>query len=105
MKLPKETTTYCRYCKTHEEHKISISKNRTRSSTHPMSLGSKVRMHRRSEARGLGNVGKTSRGAANKWKRYNKKQSKKTDIRYTCKKCNKSSTRRNNKRAKKVEFQ
>jgi len=105
MKLPKLTKTYCRTCKVHQEQKISIAKNRTRGSSHPMSQGSKLRMELRGQARGMGNLGKTSRGSMNSWKRFNKKQSKKPDIRYTCKVCNKTSSGRTNKRAKKIEFQ
>lgn len=104
MKLPKTTKKYCRTCKSHTEQKVSLAKNRTRGSAHPLSLGSKTRMNRRSEARGSGNMGKVSRGAMNKWKRFNKKQSKHPDTRYTCQACKKTSTGKNMQRAKKIEF-
>ena len=104
MILPKTTKQFCKHCKTHTDQKVSLSKNRTRNSTHPLSLGSKIRMNRRSEACGSGNLGKVSRGAKNKWKRHNKKQSKKPDIRYTCSACKKGSTTHKLKRGKKFEF-
>lgn len=105
MKLPKLIKKYCKFCKSHTEQKVTLSKNRTRGTAHPLSQGSKTRMRRRSEARGSGNLGKVSRGAMNKWKRFNKKTSKKTDLRFTCKNCSKTSTKKKTKRAKKVEFQ
>ena len=105
MKLPKARKKYCKYCKTHTEQKVSLAKNRTRGTAHPLSLGSKTRMHRRSEARGSGNMGKVSRGAMNKWKRFNKKQSKHPDTRFTCQTCKKTATgNSNSQRAKKIEF-
>ncbi|MBS3112533.1 50S ribosomal protein L44e [Candidatus Woesearchaeota archaeon] len=105
MKIPKLIKRYCKHCKTHSEHKVALSKNRTRNTAHPLSQGSMIRMNRRSQARGSGNLGKVSRGALNSWKRYNKKTSKKADLRFTCKVCNKTSPKRNTIRTKKVEFQ
>ncbi len=105
MKLPKLIKRYCRNCKVHTEHKVALAKSRTKNTAHPLSQGSKIRMKRRGEARGSGNQGKTSRGAMNKWKRFNKKTSKKADLRFTCKTCSKTSTKKKTKRAKKVEFQ
>jgi len=61
-------------------------------------------MKMRGANRGYGNLGRLSRGAQTGWKMYNKKTSKKTDLRYTCKVCNKSSNQRRGTRAKKVEF-
>lgn len=104
MKLPKKTKRHCPYCKKHTEHKVIRSKKRTPSSTHPMGLGSKKRMKKRSEARGKGNKGKFSRGAMSSWKRYGKKASKKTDLRYECQECKKMHSQRKGFRAKRLEF-
>ncbi len=104
MKIPKVMKRYCKICKKHTEHKVALSKNRTRGTAHPQSQGSKIRMGKRGEGKGMGNLGKVSRGAMTKWKRFNKKTSKKVDLRFTCKQCNKASTKGNTIRAKKVEF-
>ena len=104
MKLPKTTNRHCPYCNKHTEHKISQAKKRTPGSTHPMSYGSKKRMRRRGEGRGTGNRGKLSKGAIGSWKRFGKKTSKKTDLRYTCKECKKTHTQKKGFRAKKIEF-
>lgn len=105
MKLPKIIKKYCKHCKSHTEHKVTISKNKTRGTAHRLSQGSKIRMRRRGQARGYGNQGKISRGAMNKWKRYNKKTSKKADLRFTCKVCAKTSSKKKTKRTKKLEIQ
>jgi len=104
MKLPKTTKRLCPYCKKHTEHKIASAKKRTPSTAHPMSYGSKKRMRRRGEARGTGNIGKLSKGALGSWKRYGKKTTKKTDLRYTCSVCKKTHTQKKGFRTKKVEF-
>ncbi|MBW2965995.1 50S ribosomal protein L44e [Candidatus Woesearchaeota archaeon] len=104
MKFPKNVKRYCPKCKKHTEQKVSSAKRKTPSSAHPMSKGSKKRMKLRGEGRGYGNVGKLSKGALSSWKRYGKKTSKKTDLRYTCKECNKTTTQRKGFRTKRVEF-
>lgn len=72
----------------------------------PSSLkkGSKYRMKKRGEGTGFGNLGKLSKGALTKWKRFGKKSTKKTDLRFVCSVCNKAHTQRKGIRAKKVEF-
>ena len=104
MKLPKSIKRLCPKCKKHTEHKITQAKKKTPSSTHPMGYGSKKRMRRRGEARGTGNLGKLSKGALTKWKRYGKKATKKTDFRYECTVCKKQHTQRKGIRAKRIEF-
>jgi len=69
-----------------------------------MSRGSKTRMMKRGERRGIGNYGKTSRPAIAKWKMTGAKTTKKTDLRYACSVCKKVSTQNSGIRAKKVEF-
>ena len=104
MKFPKTCNRYCPFCKKHTEHSITQAKKRTPGSTHPMSHGSKLRIQKRGKCTGYGNLGKLSKGAMGKWKRYGKKSSKKTDFRYECKVCKKKHTQRKGFRTKKIEF-
>jgi large subunit ribosomal protein L44e len=104
MKMPKTVKRFCPFCKKHTEHKIVQSKKRTPGKAHPMGYGSKKRAKLRGSARGYGNLGRYSKPAISKWKMTNKKTSKKTDFRYTCKVCNKSHTQRKGFRAKRIEF-
>ncbi|KHO45372.1 MAG: large subunit ribosomal protein L44e [archaeon GW2011_AR3] len=101
MKLPKTRKKYCPYCKKHTEHKITLTKKK---SPRSMSYGSKVRARLRGRARGTGNLGRYSKPAVTSWKMTGKKVTKKTDLRYTCTKCNKMHNQRYGIRAKRVEF-
>jgi ribosomal protein L44E len=67
--------------------------------------GSKQRMKKRGKSRGMGNLGKLSKGALTQWKRYGKKRTKKTDLRYECSVCKKIHLQKKGYRASKVEFQ
>ena len=91
---------YCPYCKKHTEHKVTQNKRKKASS---MKRGAKQRMWKRGLARGKGNT-KLSKGALTKWKRYGKKSTKKTDLRYQCTVCKKTHMQKKGIRAKKVEF-
>ena len=102
MKVPKVTMRLCPYCKKHTEHKIAQTKKRTPSS---MKKGAKQRMWKRGEGTGIGNLGKLSKGALTKWKRYGKKATKKTDWRYECTVCKKKHAQKKGFRSKKIEFQ
>lgn len=104
MKLAKTRKRYCPFCKKQTEHTISIAKSGGRSKKHPMSRGSRKRMRLRGLDRGFGNKGRTSKGAVSKFKRTGAKQSKKQDLRYKCKVCNKISVQKKGKRAKKLEL-
>ncbi|MFC1768414.1 50S ribosomal protein L44e [Nanoarchaeota archaeon] len=101
MKLTKKGKRYCRHCKAHTEHKIAATKKKNPRS---LTYGSKVRAKRRGSARGQGNKGRYSKPAISKFKMTGKKSSKKTDLKYTCSKCNKSSIQKKGMRIKKVEF-
>ena len=101
MKLPKNTRRYCKYCKKHTDHKVSLAKKKGARS---MTYGSKVRARRRGAARGLGNRGRYSKPAISKFKMTGKKASKKVDMRYECKECKKQHVRKQGFRAKRVEF-
>lgn len=104
MELPKIRKRFCPKCRKHTEHKVTLAKKKTPGSAHPMGYGSKKRMRLRGQARGMGNLGKISKGAMSGWKRFGKKTSKKTDLRFQCTVCGKTSTQRSSIRAKKVEF-
>ena len=88
MKLPKETKRFCKRCKKHTLHKTKQEKNKGKNKTHPMTKFSQVRMKLRGLTTGFGNMGARSRKPGGAWKRFNKKHSKKIDIRYICKECN-----------------
>ena len=89
MKIPKEIKRFCPYCKKHTIQKVKQEKGRGKNKTHPMTRGSKMRLILRGRITGFGNSGSFSRGPMNTWKRYNKKHSKKLDLRYTCTECQK----------------
>ena len=91
MKIPKDTKRFSRKCKVHTAQKVKNEKNRGKNKTTVMSQFSQMRMKLRGLSTGFGNKGKLSRGSLNSWKRFNKKHSKKTDLRYTCTACNKTS--------------
>jgi len=101
MKIPKAKKRYCRYCKKHTEQKISQNKRKTASS---LTKGSKYRARLRGQARGIGGHGKYSKPAVTKFKRTGAKNTKKTDLRYTCNECKKTSSQPYGMRAKRVEF-
>lgn len=91
MKLPKEIKRYCPKCRCHTTHKTKEVKGRGRNAAHPLSKFSMTRLAFRNIGSdfGTGNKGRYSRGAMNSWKRYNKKMTKKVDLRYVCNECNK----------------
>ena len=101
MKIPKVVKRYCPKCKAHQEHKVSQNKKKSPSS---LTYGSKVRARRRGKARGMGGMGRYSKPAISKFKMTGKKLSKKTDLRYECKVCKKSTMQSQGIRAKRVEF-
>ncbi len=101
MKIPKTVKRFCKTCKKHTEQKVSQNKKRTPSS---LSFGSKYRARLRGRARGVGNHGKYSKPAVTKFKRSGAKNTKKTDLRYTCTVCKKASCQAEGIRSKKVEF-
>lgn len=92
MKIPKEMKRYCPNCKEHTLQKVKLDKNKGKNKAHPMSQFSQIRMKLRGLSMGTGNMGKLSRGALNSWKRFNKKHSKRPDLRYTCTVCKKTNT-------------
>ncbi|MFH1275639.1 MAG: 50S ribosomal protein L44e [Candidatus Woesearchaeota archaeon] len=101
MKIPKSMKRLCRTCKKHTEHKVAQNKKRTAS---PLTHGSKYRARKRGVARGVGNLGRYSKPAVTKFKRTGVKNTKKSDLRYTCSVCKKMSSQPKGIRAKKIEF-
>lgn len=101
MKIPKTIKKFCRYCRKHTEQKVAQNKKKAPSS---LSRGSKYRARLRGAARGTGNLGRYSKPAVTKFKRTGAKSTKKTDLRYTCAVCKKTSSQSKGMRAKKVEL-
>ena len=102
MKIPKAIKKYCPKCKKHTDQKTTSAKRKTAGSAKPLGQFAKSRTN---FGKGHGNLGKYgSKPAISKFKMTGKKQSKKTDLRYTCTVCKKSSCQKKGTRAKKVEF-
>jgi ribosomal protein L44E len=88
MKYPKVTNRYCPYCKKKTEQKIKLVSTGAKRGT--LKRGGKARAKLRGLGIGIGNKGKWgSKPAVSKFKRKTK-TTKKTNIMYTCKVCNKS---------------
>lgn len=87
MKYPKSTKRFCPYCKKKTEQKVKLVS--TGSQRGSLRYGSKQRAMLRGKNRGIGNKGRWSKPAVSKFKRKSK-TTKKTNIMYTCKVCNKS---------------
>ncbi|USN45662.1 MAG: 50S ribosomal protein L44e [Candidatus Woesearchaeota archaeon] len=102
MKRPKVTNRHCKTCGKHTEHKVMQAKKRGRNATHPLSFGSTHRVKDRGERRGAGNLGKYSKPTNPKM--VGKKLTKKTDFRFVCAECKKTSMQSSGIRAKKVEL-
>ena len=103
MKFPKKISRYCRNCKKHTSHVISVVKGKDRGS---LKKGSIQRAHKRGRGIGYGNLGKWgSKPAISKFKMTGAKTSKKTNLKFTCETCKKSSLQRYGIRTKKVVFE
>ena len=81
MKLPKTVKRLCKKCKKHTDHSVKNQSFKGLNYKHHQSRGSKVRVRKRGLRRGVGNLGRFSKGALGSWKRYGKKTTKKSDIR------------------------
>ncbi len=101
MKIPKTIKKMCKFCKLHTEQKVAQTKRKTAS---PFTKGSKYRARKRGLARGTGSMGRYSKPAITKFKRTGAKNTKKTDLRYTCVKCKKTSCQSSGIRTKRVEL-
>lgn len=99
--IPKVRNTYCPHCKKHTEHKVEQTKNKTMGSAHPQSWGKRAQQRHKS---GYGNKGRYSMPPVGRRRLFGRKTSKKVDLRYQCKVCNKLHIAGDSWRAKKVEF-
>lgn len=88
MKIPKITKRFCPYCKKKTEQKIKLVG--TGSLRGSMRRGSKQRAKLRGLGIGIGNKGRWGSRPANAKHKRKSKTTKKTNIMYTCKECNKS---------------
>ncbi len=103
MKIPKTTKKYCKHCKKYTEMAVAQAKKRERSS---LKKGSLVRLAARSSGKaGFGNKGRYSRKAISQFKRTGAKSSKKVDLRFKCKECNKTMVQNGGVRMKKPVFE
>jgi len=100
MKIPKTIKKYCKYCRHYTEQKVSQVKGKERGS---LKHGSIARAKKRGLGRGFGNKGKWgSKPAIGKFKMTGAKTSKKTNFKYTCNVCKKSTIQNKGIRAKKI---
>ena len=103
MKIPKITNKYCPKCRKHTEHIVSLAKKRERSSMKKYALG---RLKKRSAGKvGYGNKGRYSRKALSHFKMTGAKTSKKVDLRFKCKTCNKITVQSHGFRTRKPTFE
>lgn len=100
MQIPKNVRRYCKYCKKHTLHKVTIvSSGHKRGS---LKRGALERAKKRGLGIGYGNLGKWgSKPAVTAWKRKTK-GTKKTNLMYTCQECKKSTLQRKGTRAGKA---
>jgi len=89
MKFPPEINRYCPYCNKTTKQKVSVAKQKSRSSAHPLSRGSDFRVMSRGFRVGFGNQGRYSRPPPKNQKRKSK-QTKRLGVLYTCSVCKKS---------------
>jgi len=102
MRQPKNKKRYCVFCKKHTETKVEpVSSGHKRGS---LRRGGKARMRMRGLWRGMGSHGKYSKPAIGSWKRKIK-NTKKTNVMYTCQVCKKSLTQKYGKRSGKFKLE
>lgn len=101
MKFVKKLNRYCKHCKKHTEHQVSIAKKKNRG---PLKKGSIARAMQRGLGKGFGNKGRWG-SKPTKPKMTGKKSSKKQDLRFKCIVCSKTSVQRKGFRAKKLVFE
>ncbi len=103
MKLPEKQNRYCPYCKKQTEQRVSVAKQKSRSSARPLSRGSFARYSMRGQGIGLGNKGRYSKPAIKSWKRKTK-QTKRLSLIYTCSTCKKSKGMKKGTRVSKIQI-
>ena len=100
--MPKQIKSYCKTCKKTTLKKVSVIKTGTKRGS--LKRGSIQRSMKRGLGRGFGNKGRWG-SKPTKPKRTGAKTSKKLYIKFTCKKCNKSTMNKGGRRTKKVELE
>ena len=103
MKLPKETKRYCPYCKKHTSQTIATAKQKGRSTGHPLSRWSPSRTKKRNYRMGYGNQGRFSKPAI-KDRKMKTKVTKKINILFKCKDCNKMKGKSKGIRSSRVQI-
>ena len=93
MKFPKAMRTYCPKCKKHTEHTAGISSRKARGKARPMS---QAQRRFKAKLKGYGSFPRPN-------PKGDGKPTKKLDLRFKCKECNKSHTKKGF-RAKKFEM-
>lgn len=104
MKIPKIQKRYCPFCRKHSEHKVINQKFKGLNKTHTQTKGSQIRTKKRGSRAGVGNKGRFSRPSIAKRKMTGAKTSKKTDLRFTCQVCKKTSVQKKGKRVRRIEL-
>lgn len=100
MQIPRKVMRYCKHCKKHTLHNVSIVSSGHKRSA--LKRGSIERARKRGLGRGYGNLGKWgSKPPVTAWKRKTK-TTKKTNLMYTCQECKKSTLQRKGTRAGKI---
>ena len=100
MKIPKQLKRYCKHCNKTTLHKVFQVKGKDRGA---LKKGSIQRANKRGRGQGYGNKGKWgSKPAITKFKMTGAKTSKKTNLKFTCEVCKKSSLQSHGIRTKKV---
>lgn len=102
MKIPKQTKRYCKFCKSHTDHKITQLKTGTKRGS--LKRGSIQRSQKRGLGKGTGNKGRWG-SKPTKPKRSGAKTSKKTYLKYTCSICKKSTMTSKGVRTKRLELE
>jgi len=102
MKIPKKVMRYCKFCKKHTLHNVSITSSGHKRGA--LKRGGRIRVMRRGLWRGRGNLGRYSKPPVTAWKRKTK-STKKTNLMYTCQQCKKSTLQRKGTRAGKVTLE
>lgn len=101
MKLPKETNRYCPHCKKKTDQKIKVVGTGFKRGTMTRG-GGRARAKLRGLARGIGNLGKWGSKPAQAKHKRKSKTTKKTNLMYTCKVCNKSKYQKKGQRTGKL---
>lgn len=103
MKLPKQVNRYCPTCKKHTIQTVSVAKQKSRSSAHPLSRWGTSRVKSRSYRSGYGNLGRFSKAAV-KDRKMKTKTTKRLSVLYKCKACGKSRGIRKAIRVSRIEI-